>query len=65
MPNHVRMTYIDGFDISHAFWLCKGLPVICDGLYAMHEWLPVMQRVCLSCAMTTIVIHTCYNDVMM
>ena len=58
MWNHVEITYLDGFDISHAFKLHEGLPVICEGP-------PVMQRVCLSCAMTAIVIHACHNDVMM
>ena len=35
------------------------------GLYVMHEGLPVMQRVCLSHAMTAIMTHACCNDVTM
>ena len=52
MLNQIRITNIHGFDISCTFRLCKGLPVIHDGLYAMCEGLPVMQRDCLSYAMT-------------
>ena len=40
-----------------------GLPVIHHGLYVMYEGLPVMQRVCLSHAMTAIMIHVCCDDV--
>ena len=47
-----------------AYESCKGLPVICHGLYVMHEGLSVMQRVCLSCATTAIVSCTSHNDVM-
>ena len=65
MTNYVRVTYIHGFDVSHAFKLCKGLPVMHDGLYAMCEGLAVMQRFCLSHTMTPIVIHVCSNDVTM
>ena len=65
MSNHVRIMYIHGFDISCTFRLHKGLPVMHDGLYAMCKGLPVIQRVCLSCAMTAIMIHMCHNDVMM
>ena len=57
MLSHIRITLIHGFDISHASRSYEGLPVACNGLYAMHEGLPVMQRVCLSHAMTAIVIH--------
>ena len=42
--------------------MCVGLPVICHGLYVMHEGLPVVQRVCLSCAMTAIMTNA--GDVM-
>ena len=28
MSNHVRITFNHGLDISHAFWLHKGLPVM-------------------------------------
>ena len=40
-----------------------GLPVVHHGLYVMQIGLPVMQRVCLSHAMTEIMIHVCHNDV--
>ena len=48
--------YLYVFDISHAFRLHEGLPVI-------HEGVPVIQRVCLSCTTTAIMIHMCCNDV--
>ena len=51
--------------MSHATKPCIGLPVVHHGLYVMCEGLPVMQRVCLSCAMTAIMTHVCHNDVMM
>ena len=44
MSNHVRITFIHQFDISCAFKLHKGLPVICHGMYVMHEGLPVMHE---------------------
>ena len=36
---------------------------ICHGLYVMCEGLPVTQRVCLSQAITAIMIHACHNDI--
>ena len=50
--------------MSHAFKSCIDLPIIHHGLYVMHEGLPVVQKVCLSCAMTAIMIHVHHNDVM-
>ena len=42
----------------HMLISCTGLPVVCDGLYVMHEGLSV------SCTMTTIMTHACHNDIM-
>ena len=64
MSKHVKIMFIYGFDMSHASKSCRCLPVIHNGLYVMHKGQPVAERVCLSCAMTTIMIHTCHNDVM-
>ena len=37
MWNHVETMFLHGFDILHAFWLHKGLPVIYEGLSVMHH----------------------------
>ena len=50
MWNHVEITFLHVLDVSHAFRLHKGLYVMCEGLH-------LVQRVCLSHAMTPIVIH--------
>ena len=44
MSNHVRIMFIHGLDISHAFKSCKRLPVVCHDLDVMHEGLPVMHK---------------------
>ena len=56
MLNHIRITFIDGLDISHTFRLHKGLPVMCDGLYVMCGGLPVMCEWS-ACHATAIMIH--------
>ena len=60
-----QIMFIYGFDMSCAFRLCKSQPVMRWSVCHVQSSAYHVQRVCLSCAMTAIVIHACHNDVIM
>ena len=36
MWNHIKIMFLHGFDVLHAFWLHEGLPVMLEGLSVIH-----------------------------